>query len=164
MEENIRLDNVKQVLDEYAEKFKTVIKKQIVDNDNVATGELLESIETSVEVNGELFKVILHSKDYLKYLETGTKPHWPPTQPILEWVRAKKLPTKELTGNKKLPGEKSLTYLVRRKISEKGTEAMKNIELTQQQLNEIYMEKLKEALIKDLTAWIPRITIQIKFR
>lgn len=163
MEKEIKLDRVKAVLDEYASEFQFLVKKHIKDNDNVATGKLLESISTSVEVNGEKYKVILHSEDYLKYLEDGTRPHWPPSEPILEWVRAKKLPTRESTGDRSLPREKSVAWFVRKKISEEGTEARHNIFSTQQELNAVYMEKLREALIEDIKAWIPVITIQIRY-
>lgn len=161
--EDIELYNVKMVLDEYALKFQEFIKRKIVDKDKKASGSLLASISMSIEVFGERYTVYLHSKDYLKYIELGTKPHWPPVEPILQWVKDKKLPTKESTGNKNLPTEKQLTYLVRRKIGLKGTDAVLLIAETEEQLNEIYMEKLEDALMEDIKNSLSIINIQIRF-
>lgn len=161
--EDIELNNVKMVLDEYALKFQELIKRKIVDKDKKASGSLLASINMSIEVFGERYTVYLHSRDYLKYIELGTKPHWPPVEPILQWVKDKKLPTKESTGNKNLPTEKQLTYLVRRKIGLKGTDAVPLIAETEEQLNEIYIEKLENALMEDIKNSLSIINIQIRF-
>lgn len=161
--EDIELNNVKMVLDEYALKFQELIKRKIVDKDKKASGSLLASINMSIEVFGERYTVYLNSRDYLKYIELGTKPHWPPVEPILQWVKDKKLPTKESTGNKNLPTEKQLTYLVRRKIGLKGTDAVPLVAETEEQLNEIYMEKLEDALMEDIQNSLSIINIQIRF-
>lgn len=161
--EDIELNNVKMVLDEYALKFQELIKRKIVNKDKKASGSLLASINMSIEVFGERYTVYLNSRDYLKYIELGTKPHWPPVEPLLQWVKDKKLPTKESTGNKNLPTEKQLTYLVRRKIGLKGTDAVLLIAETEEQLNEIYMEKLEDALMEDIKNSLSIINIQIRF-
>lgn len=160
---DIKLDNVKRILDEYALKFQQLVKKNIVDNNNVATGNLLSSIHTSINIGNEKYTVYLHSKEYLKYIENSTKPHWPPSKPILEWVKAKRLPTRESTGDKSLPTEKQLSFLISRKISEKGTKANNVIFNTQEELNEVYIEKLKIALEQDIKEWLPIIHIQLRF-
>lgn len=161
--EDIELNNVKMVLDEYALKFQELIKRKIVDKDKKASGSLLASINMSIEVFGERYTVYLNSRDYLKYIELGVKPHWPPVEPILQWVKDKKLPTKESTGNKNLPTEKQLTYLVRRKIGLKGIDAVPLIAETEEQLNEIYIEKLENALMEDIQNSLSIINIQIRF-
>ena len=124
---------------------------------------MLASISTKIEVDGSVYTVILNSLDYLKYLETGTKPHWPPTEPILRWVKDKRLPTRELTGDKSLPTEKQLTYLVCRKIAKDGTEPNYIIAETIEELNEIYLKRLQEALEIDIYNAMPLIKVQLKF-
>lgn len=166
---DIELNNVKQILDEYALKFQDLVKHNITEKDSkgynhVATGNLLASIHTSIDFGAEKYTVYLHSKDYLKFLEEGTKPHWPPAKPILEWVRNKKLPTKENTGDKSLPTEKQLTFLISRKISKDGTNAYPVVANTMEELNAIYTEKLKEALEEDIKKWLPIIHIQLHFK
>ena len=154
-EYEIQLIEVRKVLTEY----KTKIQKK----DKIASGNLLASISTKIEVDGSVYTVILNSANYLKYLETGTKPHWPPTEPILRWVKDKRLPTRELTGDKSLPTEKQLTYLVRRKIAEEGTGKNYIIAETIEELNEIYLKRLQEALEIDIYNAMPLIKVQLKF-
>lgn len=161
--EEIRLDNVRMVLDEYALKFQELIKRKIVEQDKVASGNLLASIHTEVNINGDVYTVYLHSEHYLKFIELGTKPHWPPPQPMIEWVKNKKLPTKESTGNKSLPTEKQLAYLVSRKISEVGTKPVPVIAETQEELNEAYIPRLQAALELDIYNALPIIQIQLRF-
>ena len=162
-EYEIQLIEVRKVLTEYKTKFEELIKTKIQKKDKIASGNLLASISTKIEVDGSVYTVILNSLNYLKYLETGTKPHWPPTEPILKWVKDKRLPTRELTGDKSLPTEKQLAYLVRRKISKEGTEKNFIIAETIEELNEIYLKRLQEALAIDIFNAIPVIRVSLRF-
>lgn len=167
--QDIKLNNVKRILDEYAVKFQELVKTKMMEKDSkgynrVASGNLLASIKTSIDFGNEKYTVYLHSKEYLKFLENGTKPHWPPPKPILEWVKAKRLPTKESTGDKSLPTEKQLAFLVSRSISKNGTKPYPIVASTMEELNEIYIERLKEALEQDIHDWLPIIHIQLRFK
>ena len=162
-EYEIQLIEVRKVLTEYKTKFEELVKTKIQKKDKIASGNLLASISTKIEVDGSVYTVILNSLDYLKYLETGTKPHWPPTEPILKWVKDKKLPTREYTGDKSLPTEKQLTYLVCRKIAKEGTEPNYIIAETIEELNEIYLKRLQEALAIDIFNAIPVIKVSLRF-
>lgn len=162
-EYEIQLIEVRKVLTEYKTRFEELIKTKIQKKDKIASGNLLANISTKIEVNGSVYTVILNSLDYLKYLETGTKPHWPPTKPILKWIKDKRLPTREYTGDKSLPTEKQLTYLVRRKIAKEGTEPNYIIAETIEELNEIYLKRLQEALEIDIYNAMPLIKVQLKF-
>ena len=162
-EYEIQLIEVRKVLTEYKTKFEELVKTKIQEKDKIASGNLLASISTKIEVDGSVYTVILNSLNYLKYLETGTKPHWPPTEPILRWVKDKRLPTRELTGDKSLPTEKQLTYLVCRKIAKEGTEKNFIIAETIEELNEIYLKRLQEALAIDIFNAIPIIKVSLRF-
>lgn len=172
---DIELNNVLRVLDEYQLKFQEFIKRKIILNDKKASGSLLASIHTSIEIDGERYTVYLHSEDYLKYIESGTKAHWPPSKPILQWVKDKKLPTSESTGDKSLPTEKQLTFLISRAMAglspnqarlknpNGGTQPTPLIAETEEELNEIYLAKLEEALMEDIQNSLSIINIQIRF-
>lgn len=162
--EDIKLTKVKIILDEYAQKFQEIVKKNITEGKHVASSQLLSSIHTTIDTGTEKYTVYLHSKEYLKFLELGTKPHWPPSKPILEWVRNKKLPTKESTGDKSLPTEKQLAFLVSRSISIHGTKPYPIVASTMEELNEEYTGKLVEALNEDIKASLPIIHIQLRFK
>ena len=162
-EYEIQLIEVRKVLTEYRTKFEELVRTKIQEKDKIASGNLLANISTKIEVDGSVYTVILNSLNYLKYLETGTKPHWPPTKPILKWIKDKRLPTREYTGDKSLPTEKQLTYLVRRKIAKEGTEPNYIIAETIEELNEIYLKRLQEALEIDIYNAMPLIKVQLKF-
>lgn len=164
-EKDIQLIEVQRVLSEYKVRFNELIKKKIQDEDLIATGQLLASIHTEIDPgDGYVYKVVLNSREYIKYLESGTKPHWPPSDAILKWVKDKKLPTAEYTGDKSLPTEKQLAYLVSRKISEVGTEAKPIIAETVEQLNEQYIPLLVKALETDFMRELPVINLKLQFK
>lgn len=159
----IDLIEVGNVLTLYKTRLEELVKRKIEQKDKIASGNLLASISTRVELDGVQYIVYLDSLKYLKFLETGTKPHWPPTEPILQWVRDKKLPTREYTGNKSLPTEKQVAYLVRKKISEKGTLPNYIIAETVEELNEEFMPLLLEALKTDIINSLPVIQLQLRW-
>lgn len=175
MEGEIQLIEVRKVLTEYKVRFEELIKRKIMDKDKIASGKLLASINTTVEIDGNVYTVILNSLNYLQYLETGTKPHWPPTEPIIQWVRDKRLPTSEYTGDKSLPTEKQLAYLIGRAMAGKspnqsnlpnpdgGTLPNYIIAETVEELNDIYIPKLEEALRMDIFNAIPLIQVKLRF-
>lgn len=157
----ISLIEVGRVLSEYAKRFEELIKRKIQDEDLIATGNLLASISTEVILDGVVYKVILNSLDYIKYLEHGTRPHFPPEEPIVKWIRARKLPTRETCGGN-LPSEKQLSFLVRRKIGLEGTEAKPIIATTTKELNEQYIPRIVEALKTDIINSLPSLILTIK--
>ena len=162
--QDIRLIEVARVLSEYAKRFEEITKRKIQDKDKIASGKLLASISTKVELNGAIYTVYLNSLKYLEYIEYGRKPgKWPPSKPILQWVRDKRLPTAEYTGNKSLPTEKQLAFLVQRKIGTEGIKATPLVAETEEELNAIYIPRLEEALREDIINALPIIRIQLNF-
>lgn len=162
---NIDLPNVTNVLTLYKVRFEELLKRNLMDKGNVASGDLLASIHTRLEINDSVFEVWLNTLDYLKYIENGRKPgKWPPSEPILKWVRHKKLPTRELTGNKSLPTEKQLTYLVRKKISEEGTKRYSTYSETLEELNNEFIPQIEEALRKDVEVYLIAIELHYELK
>ena len=83
---------------------------------------LRSTAEYIVEVNGTTLSVTLMLQEYWKYVENGTRPHWPPRKPIEDWIRVKPVvPHADSKG--RVPKPKQLAFLIARKISEKGTPA-----------------------------------------
>lgn len=160
-DKEISLIEVGRVLSEYAKRYEELIKRKIQDEDMIATGKLLASISTEVIVDGVIYKVVLNSLEYIKYLESGTKPHYPPQEPIIKWIRAKKLPTKDYCGGD-LPTEKQLAFLIQRKIGLFGTEARPIMANTANELNEQYIPRIMEALQIDIQRSLPNIILTIK--
>jgi len=80
-------------------------------------GDLAKSIHSEVQtLRDGILMALSDGVLYGVFVHEGTKPHWPPVAPIERWVK-KKL---GITDSVEL---RSVTYLVRRKISKVGTEA-----------------------------------------
>lgn len=161
--ENIKLNTLMGALNDYAQEAEVILKGKLLKDDRKATGNLINSLKVRVEINSTIYSVILNCKDYLRYLEYGTKPHWPPVQPILKWVRDKGLPTKEKTGNKTLPTEKQLAFLVSRKISREGTKANNYMATTVEELNAKYIPILEKALKADIITSLDHTKLLLRF-
>lgn len=160
------LPNVTNILTLYKKRLEELLKRNLTEKDNVATGNLLASIHTKLEIKDKVFEVWLNALKYLKYIESGTKAHWPPSKAILKWVQKKRLPTEELTGDKSLPTEKQLTFLISRAMAGKspnqanlknptgGTYQYKTYSETIEQLNDEFIPRIKDALKKDVSAYL----------
>lgn len=114
--------NLVEVLDAYGKTLVERYREGLIEGDHIATGNLYRSVSSEVTLNGQSFIVEFRMPEYGEYLEQGTRPHFPPTNQILSWIRAKRIvPRRDQQG--KLPTEKQLSYLIARKISEEGTPA-----------------------------------------
>ena len=155
----IDLIEVANVLTQYKVELEELLKRKLMDKGNVASGDLLASIHTRLEVNGTSYEVWLDCLKYLKFLDQGTRKHCPPEEPIIRWVQEKRLPTREYTGDKSLPTEKQLSFLIRRKISEEGTLPNFVYVETIQELNEKYIPLVEQALTNDVINYFSTIGI-----
>ena len=112
--------NLVEVLDAYGNTLVEKYRQGLEDGDHIATGNLYRSVTSEVTLNGQSFIVEFKMPEYGEYLEQGTKPHFPPINAIMGWIKAKRIvPRQDSQG--KLPTEKQLAYLIARKISEDGT-------------------------------------------
>lgn len=113
-----------------------------------ASGNLLNSLVMNVIQDGSKFEIRLEGPEYGIYLENGTKPHFPPMDKILEWIRIKPI-LPRMNSNGSLPTDKQLAYLISRKISQVGTEGIHLFDKIVDQNN--YTERLALAIAQELT-------------
>ena len=140
--------NTEKVLEEYAIAFRNALQDSYIEDDRNASVELLNSIDYLIQKDNVQFIVSIKIADYYKYLETGTKPHWPPVNAILDYIKTKPILPDNRFG--KLPTPEQLAYLIGRKISEEGTEGTNNFHKTAEKINAEYMDKIEEAITKDV--------------
>lgn len=146
---NIKWDNTMSVLDSYRMEVENGYRQSLQDNDHVATHGLIDSIRTEVHMDSASFEVILSVTDYWKYVEDDTKPHFPPRQPILNWIRAKNIvPRPSQDG--RLPSENQLAYLIQRKIGFEGTTGTHDLENTLEDVNRRYVKMICDAVLLDV--------------
>lgn len=143
-------ENLIRVLDEYARDLKELYQYNLNYDNAVASGELINSVRYLFQHNGSRYEVSLQLSDYWKYVENGRRSgKFPPVDKILNWIRVKPVLPRPYNG--KLPTEQQLAFLISRKIAREGTKARNILELTLEELNEEYDDKISEALTLDLS-------------
>ena len=144
----MEFNNLRSVLLDYAIALQNKYKDNLLLSDRVATGELVKSVQYKTDFKDKEFIIYLELEDYYKYVENGTKPHFPPVNAILNWIKAKPVLPTPING--KLPTPQQLAYLIGRKISEVGTEGSHDLEKSSKTISEEYEELILEALEKDI--------------
>ena len=138
-----------EVLKEYAIELRNTLQDSYITDDRIATGDLLNSVEYIIEKDDRQIEVSLQLKEWWKYVEYDTKPHFPPPDAMLNYIKAKPiLPKPDRNG--KLPTPNQLAYLIGRKISEVGTTGTHNVRDTVRLINERYEEKIGQAISEDI--------------
>ncbi|WP_406539153.1 hypothetical protein [Fibrobacter sp.] len=156
MEENEIFENLMQVLWEYAETVKDLYKRRLIADDKVATGNLLNSVDTFIVYNNTEFLVTLSVADYMKYVENGRFPYGdesagpgslPPVSKILEWIKVKNiLPTPK---NGHLPTQEQLAWAISKSIEKKGIKPGRQFAETVEAVNAQYIPLIQEAVERD---------------
>lgn len=100
--------------------FCTELRNRLSNNNTDASGKLSKSIKGIVKQSGKWVTISIQMEDYWKYIENGTKPHFPPIDAIKKWISVKPVLPRPLK-NGKLPTTNQLAYLIGRKIAKKGT-------------------------------------------
>lgn len=146
--EELELNNVRRILDEYCNAFKNLYKGKLENDGKSATGNLIQSIETSIKISGSTINIVLNVADYFQWVENGRNPgKFPPIAAIKQWIHDKPIIPEERNG--KLPTEDQLAFLIGRKIAEEGIKPGNQLKDTISELNDIYIERLKAALSED---------------
>lgn len=151
----IEFKNLEKALKDYADAIRDQYKDNLERDNRRATGNLITSINSKIEVNGNEFEIQLQLADYWYYVENGRGAGgFPPINKILEWIRVKPiLPHPDSRG--KLPTEKQLAFLIGRKIANEGYEGSNDLG---DALNEVdYDTIIEEALDKDVLGCIDEI-------
>jgi hypothetical protein len=149
---------LRAVLERYGQRLTDLYRANMRESGRPASGALADSLRTEVVVGERAIAVDLSLLDYWKYIEHGTRPHWPPVDAIREWIRVKPvLPRPDAKG--KLPTPNQLAYLIGRKISLEGTQGKDDLSRALQQTWEEFAQAVADAVTEDVTAdldWIMR--------
>lgn len=152
----IHFDNLIRVLDEYRQAVINLYRNKLNEDDHVATHNLMDHITYVINQGRGDIEVDLRLADYWKYVENGTKPHYPPIKPILDWVKVKfkGVPPNAKTYDGPLPSvetlESQFAHAVQHSIGVKGTEGTHDLQETLQEVNRMYEYRIGEAITQDL--------------
>ena len=102
------------LLEQLGEDVRQGYVDKLVKNGRPTTENTLAStVKAYVDVKGTTYEVGLELQEYWKYVEEGTKPHWPPPSAILHWITIKPvLPRPDKNG--RIPTPKQLAFLIGR--------------------------------------------------
>lgn len=150
-------ENTKRVLEDYGREAVTMIVDRLHSAGHVATGQLIDTLNFSVEEEDDSLVLYLHHQDYLKFIEGGIQPAgeynspgWKAYPAIRQWIQDKGLATQ-------LPEVKSLSFLITRSLfvgydghPATGIEPDPIVEEVVRELNARYEDKINEALALDI--------------
>lgn len=155
--DGLDLPNFERVLNDYAAEFEAVYKANLLKGDWKASGNLIDSVDTFISVNGKTVTVKMEVANYFKWVEVGRGPtknfgNGNLRFKILQWIKDKGI---QPNDNSSLPREKKLermSYAITNKIhkygwTKKATD--KPYATTLRDVNNKYMPLFKEALKED---------------
>jgi hypothetical protein len=117
-------NEIKTIVSDLLERY----KKVIMDSGHDASGELKNTASYKVQISGSYLEIIFNLQEYWKYLENGTKPHFPPLEAIENWITVKHIIPR--TNGDRVPTTRQLAYLIGREISINGTKPTKLLQQT----------------------------------
>lgn len=140
-------DDLKTALDpicqQMVQRYRDILAK---DNIN-ASKQLSDTVSYEFTWNGSVFELYFVLQHYWKYIEYGTRPHFPPIEPIEKWIRIKPLIPKPNKG--RVPTTRQLAFMIARKISRVGTEAKHPLYQTINQSDDL-IDQIEDILIKSI--------------
>ena len=150
----MNFDTINAALDSLMDEFQNAYASKLKATNHYASGNLAMNQNHYFIFDGRYYKIYLQLEDYWKYLEYGTKPHFPPVEKIAEWIRIKPvLPRPNAKG--KLPTQKQLAFMIARSISIKGTKPTHTLQQTidefqlRNKVKKLFMDAVKKQRIDD---------------
>ena len=150
----MNFEDIDTALDSLMNEFQNAYASKLKATNHIASGNLSMNQKHHFVFDGRYYKIYLQLEDYWKYLENGTKPHFPPVEKIAEWIRIKPvLPRPNAKG--KLPTQKQLAFLIARSISIKGTKPTHTLQQTidefqlRNKVKKLFIDAIKKQRIDD---------------
>lgn len=148
--------NVVQFLNDFGKELADKNKRNLVNDDAVASGKLLNSIRYIFNKNNTSFEISMEMAEYWKYVENGRKSgKFPPISAIREWVKVKRVIPRPYNG--KLPTENQLAFLIARSISKKGIRPRPIFNDSLDDVMNDFENGLEDAFTKDIENEIDKI-------
>lgn len=117
-------DNIYEICAEILGRYKNALNE----SGHYASGKLANTAKAVIKWDGKVFELFFNLQEYWKYLENGTRPHFPPISAIEEWINVKRIVPTSRSG--KVPTTKQLAFLIARGISKNGTKPAKTLQKT----------------------------------
>ena len=164
MADLIQFDNLRAVLEEFAGEFRDTYRDSLLKHDRITRDgkdRLVDSVEANdvkamVQEGDRAFEVTINLKEYWKYVEDDTRPHWPPPQAIARWVEIKPvIPQQGRLASLPRPQQiKSLTYLIGRKIAREGMTGSHDFRDSREAVLTRFRTRIRVAMAKDVQNYV----------
>lgn len=100
---------VHDAMSEGVQQVEDAAKDNLLDNESVAFGHLRASVASEVRVSASAIEGVAGTNlVYAQAVEKGSRPHWAPLQPLVEWVRIKRLAGSYLVKTRKRLGSRMM--------------------------------------------------------
>lgn len=159
--------NTMKALEEFGAYFRNLLQDRIIEEDMIASGELLNDLDYIIDTGENEWTVSVKIKDYFKYLDEGTKGPYKGSpgsttlrDAIRNWVTVKPV-YPEVDSAGKTPTVDQLVFLITRKIARDGIEGREVWEPTVQEAIDKYEERIGDAILEDLGEDIERVLLEI---
>lgn len=163
MDELFTFEHTERALQEYGERVAAAYREKMRGSGHftLSPETLINRVDVIVEKGGTSISVGLRLADYWKYIEYGTRPHWPPKGALLPWIEAKPL-LPQPDENGRIPTPEQLDFLIRRAIAgqspnqsqlrnpEGGTRGTHDLEQSIAEINAQYVEYISDAVAQDI--------------
>ena len=150
MDEILKFDNLRQVLERFAKELQEEYKSNLKKHDRIATGTLYNTAKCEV-VKGE-YLVVFHLQDYWRWVDGGrdiTKNGGDGSlrRALLDWIEVKHImPT---PNNGRIPTPEQLAYVFAKKIHQKGYGGTKDLTNATDTIWDKFREEIYDAIDKD---------------
>lgn len=151
MMQNIKWNNLRNVLERYAEGWIKNAEANLMKNDSNASGALQRSmVLNDIVIDDKKISVTIELEDYWYYVEHGRGAgKMPPIEPIVNWIESKPVPPKVegLTV-------KQRAFAIARAIGKNGTKPRPFFEKATKQTYSQFKEDIAEAVEMDIMEYI----------
>lgn len=152
----IQWDNLRKVLERYADAWIKNAEANLMENDSNASGQLQRSMKLDkIVIDEKQMRVTVELEDYWYYVENGRKAgKMPPIQPIIDWIENKPVPPKVegLTV-------KQQAYAIARGIGKNGTQPRPFFKKAVEQTWKQFKDEIAEAVQTDVNDYIEQIVL-----
>jgi hypothetical protein len=151
MAQDLEFRNLKAQLEALGREYVAELARQLVSDDKVATGNLINSLDYEVlqVANGLILQIL--ADDYLTFVDKGRKPgKRPPQKAIQKWVENRGIIIKGQSS-------KQTGFLIARSIGKKGIKPTNVIKKTQQALFNNIQTLISKGIQLDINEYIKNI-------
>lgn len=151
MMQDIKWNNLRNVLERYAEAWIKNAEANLMKNDSNASGALQRSmVLNDIVIDDKKISVTIELEDYWYYVENGRGAgKMPPIEPIVNWIESKPVPPKVegLTVRQR-------AFAIARAIGKNGTKPRPFFEKATKQTYSQFKEDIAEAVQMDIMEYI----------